>query len=216
MIPDDRLRMAIGKTRLSRGFSGAEIPRRVSVTGREARLHPPDRRKDLIFVLESKPEGEKNLSLGIHSAVHSLLDAMNRPKSNFCLTSKLGLGHQSVFSQLTDPILSNRPSLTAFHTVVLPQSPSPAMLFCIGVNLDAVSSEFGNSLEEMRSWRVSALASCTPAFAAATDRCGALAHTKGMFVNHNLGSLTRALVRINSSFLVVHSLRSTTPAEAWC
>ena len=186
------------------------------MTDRKAGLHPTDRRKDLVLVLEAKSKREENLALGIHSTVHTLLDAMNRAKRDFCFSSKLGLCHQPIFPQLSDPILTNRPGLTAFHTVALPQSPNPAMPFCIGVNLDAISSELGNSLEKMRRWRIPTAAVGTPASATATDRCGALTHTKAISVNPKLGSRARMETATQSSNYVGLSLRPEISAEASC
>ncbi len=39
-------------------------------------------RKDLVLLIEGEPKGEKNLPLGIHPTVHTLLDGMNRAEGH--------------------------------------------------------------------------------------------------------------------------------------
>ncbi len=102
---------------LSRGSTGLSS---ASVARRESRLRPPNGREDLILVLEAETEREQDLALGIHSTVHSLLDAVNRPKSDLGLPGELRLGHQSVLTQLSNSILVNRNGLNAVHTFELP------------------------------------------------------------------------------------------------
>ena len=62
------------------------------------------RREHEFLVVETQAECEKNLPLGIHATVHSLLDAVDRSKRNFRPSCQLGLCHQPMLTHLSDPI----------------------------------------------------------------------------------------------------------------
>ena len=191
-------------------------PRIASVARREAKLRPSNGRKDLILVLEAETEREENLALGVHTTVHALLYAVNRPKRDLGLSSELRLGHQSVLTQLSNSILVNRNGLYAVHTFELPQSPNPEMLLGIGVNLDAISTKLWISLEKMSPWRFSTSPRRTSASPAATDRCGVFAHTRAVPVNPRLGSSPRSKLVAAGPASDGSPLPSAAPAEASC
>jgi len=77
------------------------------------------RRKHLVLVFEAQSESEKDLPLGIHAAIHTLLDTVDRAKCDLCFSGELCLSHQSVFTQLADSILSNRLRFINFHGALL-------------------------------------------------------------------------------------------------
>jgi hypothetical protein len=113
--------------------------------------HPVDGRENPILVFEAQSESEQDLPLGIHAAVHTLFDTVNRPKGDFCFTRKLGLSHQAVFTKLSNAILSNRARFINFHSALLARQ-----LFSGGFSelgqLLVVSTDRRISLVGMRPW----------------------------------------------------------------
>jgi hypothetical protein len=80
---------------------------------------PVRRREHLILVFEAQPQREKDFPLGIHAAIHTFLDAMDRAKRDLGLSGELCLSHQSVFTQLANSILLNRLRFINFHFALL-------------------------------------------------------------------------------------------------
>jgi hypothetical protein len=113
--------------------------------------HPVGGREYLIFVFEAQAKSEQDLPLGIHAAVHSLFDTVNRSKGDLRFTRKLGLRHQAIFTKLSNAILSNRVRFINFHSALL------ARHLCSGgfsesSQLLVVSTERRISLVGMGSW----------------------------------------------------------------
>ena len=59
------------------------------------------------------------VSLRIHPAVHALLDTVDRAKCDLRFARELGLGHQAIFAQFANSILSNRVRFINFHNALL-------------------------------------------------------------------------------------------------
>lgn len=57
-----------------------------------------------LLVFKTQTQRQENLPFGIHAAIHALLDAMNRSKSNFRSTGQLGLSHELVLTHLANAI----------------------------------------------------------------------------------------------------------------
>ena len=64
----------------------------------------PRSRKHQFLVFKAQAERQKDLPLGIHAAVHPLLDAVNRSESHFGSSRELRLGHELVLTHLSDAI----------------------------------------------------------------------------------------------------------------
>jgi len=108
-------------------------------------------REHLIFVFEAQSESEQDLPLGIHAAVHTLFDTVNRPKGDFGFTRKLGLCHQAIFAELSNAILSNRVRFINFHNALLDRQLCSEGFSKLG-QLFVVSTERRISLVGMRPW----------------------------------------------------------------
>jgi GTP cyclohydrolase II len=110
----------------NRGFPRrAEVfARRLTALGRSERgrvglQRPVGGREHLVLVFEAQSECEQDLPLRIHPAVHALFDTVDRPKRDFRFARKLGLGHQTIFAQFSNSILSNRVRFINFHNALL-------------------------------------------------------------------------------------------------
>jgi len=122
-----------------------------SERGQTGVAHPVGGREYLIFVFEAQSKSEQDLPLGIHAAVHSLFDTVNRPKGNLCFARKLGLSHQAIFTKLSNAILSNRVRFINFHSALLARHLCSEG-FSESSQLLVVSTERRNSLVGMRPW----------------------------------------------------------------
>ena len=112
---------------------------------------PVGGRKHLIFVFEAQSESEQDLSLGVHAAVHTLFDTVNRPKRDLCLARELGLCHQAIFTKLANPILSSRVRFSNFHSALLARHLCSEG-FSESSQLPVISTEHRISLVGMRPW----------------------------------------------------------------
>jgi len=101
------------------GRSDAGCWRRIerSVRGRRLGVRHPERREDLILLVESLSQGDQDLPLRVHSTVHAFLDTVNGSQRDFGLSGQLRLSHQSILTQLPDAIPLNRSRSTVFHTL---------------------------------------------------------------------------------------------------
>ena len=112
---------------------------------------PVGGRKHLIFVFEAQSESEQDLSLGVHAAVHTLFDTVDRPKRDLRFARKLGLCHQAIFTKLSNSILSNRVRFINFHSALLARHLCSEG-FSESSQLLVVSTEHRISLVGMRPW----------------------------------------------------------------
>jgi hypothetical protein len=105
----------------------------------------------LILVFEAQSESEQDLPLGIHAAVHTLFDTVDRPERDLRFARKLGLGHQTIFAKLSNAILSNRVRFINFHNALLARQLCSEGFSKLG-QLLVVSTDRRISLVGMRSW----------------------------------------------------------------
>lgn len=120
--------------------------------GRQVRVaRPVGGRKHLVLVFEAQSESEQDLPLGIHAAVHALFDTVDRPERDLCFSRKLGLGHQAIFTKLSNAILSNRVRFINFHSALLARHLSSES-FSESSQLLVVSTEHRISLVGIRFW----------------------------------------------------------------
>src|SRR5262245_30907436 len=83
------------------GNEAARVLRRRASVGSEDRrvlaavpeLEGRSRREHVILVFEAHAEREQDLALGVHAAVHALLDTVDRAKGDLGLPRELGLRH---------------------------------------------------------------------------------------------------------------------------
>jgi hypothetical protein len=112
---------------------------------------PISGREHLILVFEAQSESEQDLPLGIHAAVHTLFDTVDRPERDLRFARKLGLGHQTIFAKLSNAILSNRVRFINFHNALLARQLCSEGFSKLG-QLFVVSTDRRISLVGMRSW----------------------------------------------------------------
>src|SRR5271157_5320548 len=78
------------------------------------------RRKYIVLVLESQPEGEEDLALRVHPAIHALFDAVDRAQRDLGLARELRLGHEAVLSELAHAVAGtgreHRLGILLFHS----------------------------------------------------------------------------------------------------
>ena len=138
------------------GRSDAGCWRRIerSVRGRRLGVRHPERREDLILLVESLSQGDQDLPLRVHSTVHAFLDTVNGSQRDFGLSGQLRLSHQSILTQLPDAIPLNRSRSTVFHTLPFSLDRPVGRACCYTlVSACGVSSVRGISLGRMRPWK---------------------------------------------------------------
>ncbi len=175
---------------LERTLEGARSPTglRRRFRSRHHQLHQPLGRKDLILVFEAKSESKEDLALGVHPAVHALLDAVNRPKCYLGFPGKLCLSHQPILSQLADAILAEHPLIILFHAYdpTIDRSESLLARACqLECHFDR-TRDFFSSHGPWTSCRGSGCRVCTSV--GVTGRCVGRTHAHVASANPTLGS----------------------------